>query len=53
MINNYKYVDILHLEDGNVYRPVLKNKTATMFFLKKPFLVYISVLMTIPHIFKY
>ena len=25
-------VDILNLEDENVYRPVLKNKSATMFF---------------------
>ena len=33
------YVDILYLEDGNGCRPVLKNNTATMFFLKKPFLV--------------
>ena len=31
--------DVLHLEDGNVCRPVLKNNTATMFFLKKSFLV--------------
>ena len=29
--------DILYLEYGNVYRLVLKNKTATMFFLKIPF----------------
>ena len=40
---NFDNVDVL-LEDGNVYqyidngyRPVLKNKTATMFFLKKRF----------------
>ena len=30
-------VDILNLEDENVYRPVLKNKSATMFFLKNLF----------------
>ena len=28
-------VDVLYLEYGNVYRPVLKNKTATMLFPKK------------------
>ena len=33
-------VDVSCLEDRNVYRPVLKNKTATCFFSKKPFLVY-------------
>ena len=32
-------VDVLYLEDGNVCRPVLKNKTSTMFFLKKSVLV--------------
>ena len=32
-------VDILYIEDVNVFRPVLKNNTATMFFLKKTFLV--------------
>ena len=34
-------VDILYLEDGTVTvgRPVLKNNTATMFFLKKTVLV--------------
>ena len=31
--------DVLYLEDGNVYRLVLQNKTATMFFLKNIFLV--------------
>ena len=31
-------VDVLCLEDGNVYKPVLKNNTTTMFFLKKKFL---------------
>ena len=31
--------DVLYLEDGNVYRLVLKNKTAMMFFLKNLFLV--------------
>ena len=31
-------VDVLYLEDENVHR--LKNKTATMFFLKKPFSSY-------------
>ena len=29
--------DVLYLKDENVCRLVLKNKTATMFFLKKPF----------------
>ena len=29
--------DVLYLEDGNVYRPVLRNKTTTVFFLKKNF----------------
>ena len=28
---------VLYLEDGDVYRLILKNKTATMFFLKKTF----------------
>ena len=32
-------VNVLYSEDGKVYRPVLKNKTATMFFSPKPFLV--------------
>ena len=32
-------VDILYLENRNLFRPILKNKTATMFSLKKPFLV--------------
>ena len=36
-------VDILYLEDENVYRPVLKNKIATMILLKKPFLANCSV----------
>ena len=36
---NLDNVDILYLENGNIYRPVLKNKTPTLFFLKKPFLV--------------
>ena len=29
----------MYLGDGNVYRLVLKNNTATMFFLKKPVVV--------------
>ena len=28
-------VDVLYLEDWNVYRPVLKNLTANKFFLRK------------------
>ena len=32
-------VHVLYLEEHNVYGPVLKNKNATMFFLKKPYLV--------------
>ena len=28
-------LDVLNVEDGDVYSTVLKNKTATMFFLKK------------------
>ena len=34
---NLNNVDVSYLEDVNVglYRQVLKNKTATMFFLKK------------------
>ena len=28
-------VDVLYLEEGNVYRLVLKNNTATMFFSQK------------------
>ena len=28
---------LTHLKDGNIHRLLLKNKTATMFFLKKPF----------------
>ena len=31
---NLDYVDVTFLEDINVYRQVLKNKTATMFFSK-------------------
>ena len=31
--------DVLYLEDGNVYRLVLKNKTTTFFLLKNLFLV--------------
>ena len=34
-------VDVLYLEDGNVYRLLLKNKTATRFFSKNLFLVII------------
>ena len=34
---------ILGNEDGNVYRLVLKNKTATMFLLKNLFLVLWSI----------
>ena len=30
-------VDVLYLEDGNLCRPLLKNKTETMFFLKNLF----------------
>ena len=30
-------VDVLYLENGNVHRLLLKNKTTTMFFLKKLF----------------
>ena len=36
---NLENVEVLYLEDGDVYRPELKITTATMFFLKKPFLV--------------
>ena len=36
---NLDNVDVLYFEYGNVYRPVLKNKTATMFCLQKRFLV--------------
>ena len=38
-------VKVLYIEDVNVYRSVLKNKAATMFLLKKAFLVtyYIAV----------
>ena len=39
ILNN---LNVLYLEDGNVYRPVRKkNYTATMFFLKKTFLVVV------------
>ena len=38
-------VDVLYLEEENVHRPVLKKKTASMFFLKKPFLGIIIALM--------
>ena len=34
---NLDDVDVLYVENGNAYKPVLKNKTTTMFFLKKPF----------------
>ena len=30
-------VEVLYLEDENEYRLVLHNKTATIFFFKKPF----------------
>ena len=30
-------VNVLYSEDGNVYRPILKYKTATMFFFSKAF----------------
>ena len=30
-------IDVLYLEDRNEHRLLLKNKTATMFFLKKTF----------------
>ena len=36
---NLDNVVVLYLEDGNVYRPVLKNETTTMFFVKTHFLV--------------
>ena len=39
---NLDNVDLLYLEDLNVHKPVLENKTATVFFLKKPFLVWSS-----------
>ena len=35
---------VLHLEDENVYRPVLKNKTATMCFCQKNFSSFGSLL---------
>ena len=34
-------VDFMYLEDINLYRPVLNNKIATMFFLKETFLFFI------------
>ena len=37
MILDRPDVDVLYLEDGDVYRPTLENKTTTMFFLKKTF----------------
>ena len=37
---NLDIVDAFYLEVENVYRPVLKNKTATVFFLKEIFLVF-------------
>ena len=36
---NLNNVDVLHLEDGNVCNPVLKNKTSTLFSPKNPFLL--------------
>ena len=39
------YVDVLYLEDGNVYRSALKNKTTAMFFLKIAFLVKYSIML--------
>ena len=39
---NLDNVDVLYLENWNVDRPVLKNITATIFYLKKPFLVNIT-----------
>ena len=32
---NLNNVDALYLEDENVYRPILKSKTAAMFFFSK------------------
>ena len=34
---NLDNVDVLYLEDGNVYRPVLKNKPPNYIFLKNFF----------------
>ena len=46
---NLDNVDILYLENGNVYRPRLKHKTATIFFLKKLFLVEFLVSLKISY----
>ena len=33
-------VDVLHLKEATLYKPVLKTKTATVFFLKTLFQFY-------------
>ena len=47
---NLDNVDVLYLEDGNL--PVLKNKPATMFFLKKPIYFHLEIIgeMTSEHV---
>ena len=53
---NLKKLDVLYLEDGDVYRPVLNIKTATLFLLQKPFLVIFcfaqKYVRTLPNFFK-
>ena len=33
----HNIVDVLYLEDGNIYGPILTNQTTTMFFSQKTF----------------
>ena len=50
--SDHIYAVVLYLEDRNVHRLILKNKTATMFFVKKPFSSYLNKLNVLIDILK-